>query len=473
VALPTYAFQRERYWLESSSGAGDLTAVGQSGSAHPLLGAVVELAGGDGWLFTGRLSLHTHPWLADHAVAGTVLFPGTAFVELALHAGEHAGLTRIGELALDAPLVIPRHGSVSLQAALGPRDESGNSSLEIYSRPTDLDDLDEPDRAWTRHVTATLTVAANTPNGHASTLAAHTTTLTQQWPPHDATPLALDDLYEQLAERGFEYGPAFQGLTAAWRHGTDVLAEVSLAADRAATSDYGVHPALLDSALHAGLAAQPPDSPVRLPFAFHGVELHQQTAQALRVLLTSDTDGTITLTTTDQTGVLVATIESLTARELPPEHLQSAHAAHRDSLFDVKWNALPSPPSTGEPSTPRSVAILTQPDSSLAAALTATGSDPQVHGDIASLLAALDTGAEPPHTVLVDLTAPTDPATAEPVSSAHDLAQRALAIAQTCAADGRCSVFVFVTRDAVAVDAQRDVDVAGSVVWGLVRSAMS
>ncbi|MEU1947799.1 type I polyketide synthase, partial [Streptomyces sp. NPDC020125] len=87
VELPTYAFQRELYWPEPPGPwTGDVTAAGLGSADHPLLGAAVSLADAAGFLFTGRLSLQTHPWLADHAVMDTVLLPGTAFVELAVGA---------------------------------------------------------------------------------------------------------------------------------------------------------------------------------------------------------------------------------------------------------------------------------------------------------------------------------------------------------------------------------------------------
>ncbi len=102
---------------------------------HPLLGAAVELADGGGWLFTGRLSLQSHPWLADHAVMGSVLLPGTAFLELALYAGEQVGCAVVRELTLEAPLLFSEHGAVQLQLSVGEPDETGQRSVGIYSRP--------------------------------------------------------------------------------------------------------------------------------------------------------------------------------------------------------------------------------------------------------------------------------------------------------------------------------------------------
>src|SRR5690606_26603842 len=104
--LPPYAFQRERYWLDSLPAAGDVSAAGLQPGGHPLLSAAVTVADTEHTVLTGRLSLRTHPWLADHAVLGTVLVPGTAFVEMALCAGDRTGYHRLDELTLAAPLVL-------------------------------------------------------------------------------------------------------------------------------------------------------------------------------------------------------------------------------------------------------------------------------------------------------------------------------------------------------------------------------
>ena len=134
VGLPSYAFQRERFWLASGGGVGDVAAAGLSSAGHPLLGAAVGLAGGRGCVFTGRLSLESHPWLADHVVLGVVLLPGTAFVELALHAGGQVGCPVVRELMLQAPLVLEEGAGVQVQVVVGEPGESGERSVDVYSR---------------------------------------------------------------------------------------------------------------------------------------------------------------------------------------------------------------------------------------------------------------------------------------------------------------------------------------------------
>ena len=111
--------------------------VGLVAVGHPLLGAAVELAGGEGYLLTGLLSVRAQPWLADHAVAGTVLLPGTAFVEMAIRAGDAAGCGRVEELTLEAPLVLPADGAVRVQVVVGGPDASGGRAVSVYARPAD------------------------------------------------------------------------------------------------------------------------------------------------------------------------------------------------------------------------------------------------------------------------------------------------------------------------------------------------
>ncbi|RBM04434.1 polyketide synthase, partial [Streptomyces sp. PT12] len=341
VALPTYAFQRQRYWVESG-GPGDVTAAGVGPAYHPLLGASVALADGRGLLLTGRLSQRSHPWLADHAVAGSALLPGTAFVELAVHAGDHVGCDRLDELTLEAPLVIPERGGVILQVTVGDPDIEGRRTVAVHSRPDDAP-LDIP---WTRHATGYLD-SAGTPDVPAI----------GEWPPADATALTVDGLFDQLSAYGFDYGPTFQGLHAAWRketpEGAEIYAEATLPTDDA--RHFGLHPALFDSALHAlGLDALGGSGDAtgvgegRLPFAWTGVRLHATGARTLRVRFSPRGAQGVTVHAEDPAGLPVVTVESLILRSLAPDALRAA-PARNDALFTVDWVPAPAGGTPVEP----------------------------------------------------------------------------------------------------------------------------
>ncbi|MFD7432912.1 type I polyketide synthase, partial [Streptomyces sp. NPDC059818] len=304
VELPTYAFQRERYWPPEAGPTlgGDAVSLGLGAVDHPLLGAAVELAGGAGLVCTGRLSVRTHPWLADHMVGGVILLPGTGFVEMAVRAGDQVGCGLLEELTLQAPLVVPADGSgIQIQVVVADADGDGRRAIEVYSRP------DEPgvQQAWTQHAGGVIAPAGPMPG---SVAAAEDLSV---WPPRAATAVDISGMYELLAQASYGYGPAFQGLRAVWRRGEDVFAEVALPEGVARDAGaFQLHPVLLDALLQAGALAGGPGGPggpgeveavaageqgepgqVRLPFAWTGVELHAGGASVLRARLRRDGQG--------------------------------------------------------------------------------------------------------------------------------------------------------------------------------------
>ncbi|MFF7393698.1 type I polyketide synthase [Streptomyces scabiei] len=335
--LPTYAFQRTHYWLDVPAHAGDPESAGQTETGHPLLTAAVDLPDGDGVLFTGRLSPRTHPWLADHAVSGTVLLPGVAFVEMAAHAAVHVGCTTVEELTLAAPLVLAADESRRLRLTVDGPDPDGRRAVALYSRPDDPESA-EP---WVRHAAGTL---AETPVPATGDPA--------QWPPRDgAERLELDSLYADFEAAGVHYGPLFQGLRAAWRVDDEIHAEVALPeAPGTRESGFAVHPALLDAALQT--VALRPDSTdpgrtgaVPLPFSWHDVTLAPAADPVLRVVLAPADQGgdAVSVRITDRTGRPVVTVGALTLRAAA-----GAPAAAERSLFRLDWTRLPgTEPSTG------------------------------------------------------------------------------------------------------------------------------
>ncbi|MFE9610885.1 type I polyketide synthase [Streptomyces sp. NPDC006012] len=325
VALPTYAFQRQRFWPSQAATASDLAATGLRAVGHPLLAACTELPQGGGHVFTGRLSLRAQPWLDGHRVHGAAVFPGTGFVELASRAGEDVGCPRIGELALHAPLVLPEEGGVRLQVVVGEPDGAGARTIEVYACGDDEEE-------WTRHADGVLTPAAE----------AETDWAGGAWPPAGAQPVAADDYYPERAAAGFGYAGPFRGLGPVWRRGDEVFAEAVLAEDVAGeTERFLIHPALLDSALHAGGysgLAEPEQG--WLPFAFSGVTVHAVQARTVRVRMTTLGPEAVAADLADPAGRPVLSLAEMTVRPVAPGTLPASGRRRDDLLLGLTWPAV-------------------------------------------------------------------------------------------------------------------------------------
>ncbi|MBB4689021.1 type I polyketide synthase [Amycolatopsis jiangsuensis] len=323
--LPTYRFQHQRYWLDVEAGSGDVTAMGLDPVGHPLLGAATLLADPDGVVLSGRISTATHPWLGEHVVGGAILVPGTAFVELAVRAGDEVGCGRVRELTLHAPLVLPAKGAARIQVRIGTPTAEGTRPISVHSRPDDL----AAAGGWTRHADGTLAPAA----------AGATFELTE-WPPAGAEMIDVEGMYDVLAEAGMAYGPIFRGLRAAWQHGEDVYADVSLPEqDRLGAEAFGLHPAAFDAALHAVGLSSAAGEGTTLPYAWSDVELLATGATTLRVHVRPSGPQAVELRLADATGAPVARVGTLQLREISDEQLAAARTAPGgpDSLFQVEW----------------------------------------------------------------------------------------------------------------------------------------
>ncbi|WP_455432538.1 SDR family NAD(P)-dependent oxidoreductase, partial [Streptomyces yangpuensis] len=439
VDLPTYAFQHERFWLKTLAPAGgDAASLGQAGAGHPLLGAALTLPEDGGVILTGRLSLATHPWVADHDVLGTVLLPGTGFVELAVRAGDEVGCDLVEELTLQAPLVLTDDEAVALQVHVGEPEDNGRRSVRIHSRAEGSD-------AWILHAEGSLASGTVRPEADLA-----------QWPPQGATPVDVEGAYEALLARGYGYGPVFQGVRAAWQRGEEVFAEVVLPEEaHGEAGRFGLHPALLDAAMHAmgfaGGSDADGEGPTVLPFSWAGISLHSVGAHAVRVRIAPSGPRAVSLELADAVGSPVITVESLTLREVSPEQLGAGSGRGHESLFRIELSPLPGtvPPA---------------PAADRIAMVSADG--------LAALGDAVESGVRAlPEAVVVTL----DPGTGAVPEAVRRTTHAALGLVQEWLADERFSEsrLVLVTSGALAVGDDVGVDLGQVPVWGLVRAAQA
>ncbi|WP_374121250.1 SDR family NAD(P)-dependent oxidoreductase [Streptomyces sp. RS2] len=438
VDLPTYAFQHQHYWSLPTRIGDDPEAMGLRLAEHPLLGAAVALSDG-GVVFAGRLALHTQPWIADHNVLGSVLLPGTGLIELALRAGEEVGCEVLEELTLHAPLVLPESRGLQLQVLVGVSVEDGSRTVSIHSRPEG-----DPEAHWTAHAEGVLGTTAPAP-----------TFDLMAWPPVDAQPVSVAGAYERLAEQGYGYGPVFQGLKAVWQRGDEVFAEVALPEEVGADAEaFGLHPALLDAALHAVLLAgdddRTGDEKVVLPFSWNGVALHVgRGVTDIRVRLVQK-DNESSIEVTDAAGGPVLSVGALVARPVDPDQLRAADDGDGEPLYHLDWTsefAVPADDAGAVPLTAWAGAIdAAEVPETLVFTCPATA---------AGEVAGSDAGGVP--------------------KAALDVTATVLQTLRTWLTDERLADarLVIVTRGAVSVDGERVTDMGGAAVRGLVRSAQA
>ncbi|AGL19227.1 type I polyketide synthase [Actinoplanes sp. N902-109] len=426
AALPTYPFDHQRYWITMPGTRTSPEALGQKSSDHPLLGAVVDLPQTDGLVLTSRLSLTTHPWLAGHRIQDVVLVPGTVYVDLAVRAGDELGCGTLDELVIEAPLPLPPSGSVRIQVAVGGTDATGRRPIEVYSSG-------EHTTGWTRHATGLL--SATPPTGGTFDFTA--------WPPAGARREDIDGFYPALVARGYDYGPAFAGLTAVWRRGDEIFAEAALPAGYGEDAGrFGIHPALLDAALHANAFHRRDDERNVLPFAWNGLQLHATGARSLRVRVAPYGPDALSFEAADEHGAPVLSMESLVS--LPVADLTAGPAP--DSLWQLDWAPVSAAP-TAEPGR--------------WAQVTSTG-------DVARIALAGELGDEVPEAAVLDLTG------GGPDTEPLPLLHRVLAVVQAWLSEPVPDEvpLVVVTRGAAGPTGPVT-DPPAAAVWGLVRAAQA
>ena len=428
AALPTYAFQRQRYWLEAHRASGDVSTMGLSSAEHPLLGAATPLADSERFLLTGRLSATEPGWLGDHAVFGTVLVPGTGLLELGFAAARAVGATTVSQLMLVTPLVLPDEGAVRVQVQVDAPEagEDGRRGLSIYSR---LDEAPEGS-AWTLHAQGML-------SGAEATAAMPEEVGLEAWPPVGGTAIELTGLYSTLQAHGFGYGPAFQGLREAWRVGDAVYGRAVLPEALSESAEtYGVHPALLDAALHVlGLVdagvARVSDGSLLLPFEWTEVSLLATGARELRVRASVERSGEggalAQLQLADGSGRAVARVGGLRLREASEAQIREAARSEVQHLYRLDWR-----PVALSAAGPEAITLIVGGDGQLAKRLGLDWVE-----SVAALVARLEEGGALAARVVFDHLAEPASSDGDILAATHAGAERALSELQFILSDAR------------------------------------
>lgn len=323
--LPTYRFQRERF-TRARPRARAVT------SSEPLDERGLELVDGR-TVFGGRLDDARQSWVLDHRMLGRTVLPGAAVAGLVSHAGERSGAATIAQLTIEEPLVLPGGArETELQVTLGPADARGVRDASVHSRGPG-----EP--AWTRHASGSVEPGGLTDEPRSDT-----------WPPPEAVEIGLDpeEAYRRLSRRGYAFGRLFRGLRQVWRLGDTLLARVELPR-RHGLSPAGVHPALVDSALHAALLFEARGEDTTLVSAsWRGLRTRAGAAPTeLRVALEPLGADRYRVTALDQSGLPVLEVDEVALRPVEQGTLPTA-PGEEPVLYQLRWDPTPVPRGTAD-----------------------------------------------------------------------------------------------------------------------------
>lgn len=344
VTLPTYPFQRERYWIDTT-GEGVRASVRKTeidSSAHPLLGRRIRSAVRD-VQFEATIDLQSVSFLGDHRKRGAAVFPATAYLEMARAAAARIFKrddVTIEDVVMFEPLLIDDDGTRTVQLVATP-DGDDAAEFRIFS----LDAESSGDAHWKQHATGTLRVGKAIEE-HASSLSDVRARFSDEVP--------ASAYYQRLEAEGHDYGPTFRGVTRIWPSSDEVLAEIELPDPaRKNLEKYFVHPALLDAALQLLGATVQSGAPEQQDKTYLPVSLDRFMVQKpgltrfwsytrVRSDVAGDAAHVVDVLIYDDSGAVVAEVAGMRLQPITRAAL-GASARERDNwLHEIEWRVKPN-----------------------------------------------------------------------------------------------------------------------------------
>jgi myxalamid-type polyketide synthase MxaB len=455
IALPTYPFERERYWLHGAGGGrgrGALRPLAESLTQSPLVKEKILAV---------TLGTGTHPYLADHRVFGQVVVPGAAYLSLLSTAAELLGWPgcTIEKVFFLSPLTLPEGEGRTLQAVLTPPETEG----EPYN--VELTALSADDQS----VEAARLASGRISRLEGSAQPANIDALRQRCRER----VEAGSLYESIREAGIELRSSFQWIEELWLGKGEALARLRPPETAGALDGYSVHPALLDSGFQVASAILDKDRQGEALLPFSVAKMRQTGAASgnawwCHAIMTGHSTWDISYYT--PSGESFAAIEGFEMREVPASMFQRRRVA--DWLHRVDWHAQP----IQETATPKGTWLLLDNNSAegtaLEQALTAQGSNCIVVPESnASGFAELLKSDEAPRGI-VHLWGIGAHNGNDTPARAQELAGGLLGIVQSALAAPAPPPIWIATRGAQAVERGETVNPEQTVLWGMNRGLL-
>ncbi|MEP6491994.1 MAG: SDR family oxidoreductase [bacterium] len=350
VALPTYPFERQRYWFSASTArsAPRASSASRVAALHPLLDRRINSPFVPDAIFETELSLDTLPWLGDHRVLGAAVLPATAHLEATWAAASLVfgdGVSAIEDVDIHDALVTPDGSSRTMQLAVSPA-EGDSARFRIMSAETGATGAD----AWHAHASGTVSLKPEPRGGSTGDLAAIRARC--------GVSISPERLYDAVSARGIELGSRFRGVTELYQGEHQALGRVQAPPDVAAErAQYHLHPALLDAALHVVTAALFDDASLAtsnetyMPIALERFRILAKTdagdlwSHVVARARKPNESPVVDVNIFDAGGTAVAEVIGLQFRRVESAAWASAsHARVDDQLYQVEWK-----PAAAEP----------------------------------------------------------------------------------------------------------------------------